>query len=192
MSKKAGKKKGIVPLKLQVPLAVVLAIVFVFLLNARLKGGRNGDAMPVPPVDDKVAAADTSVFDCGQRVALLMDKISAEQPRGRLDGEPLPDLAGDPFVKPDNAAAGTGIDEHDPQRAEQRNRYQSREAFIESLTLQATLVDGDANLALINGTLVAENDMMGSFSVVEIEERTALLSDETGNVLLTMKGDDTL
>jgi|GEM_PF-2612604 len=191
MSSKAGRKKSIVPLKLQVPLAVVLAVVFIFLLNARLRGGRHDSGVRVPAVQDKVACADATVADCEQRLGVLMEKITARKPRGQLHAEPPPDLAGDPFVKPHRAAVGDRIDEHDPQRAEPKERRQSREAFIESLTLQATLVDGDANLALINGTLLTENDTMGPFSVVKIEERTALLSDVTGTVLLTMKGDDT-
>ena len=192
MSNKARRSKSIVPFKLQVPLAVVLAVVFIFLLNARLRGGRHDNGMRVPAVEDKVACADPTVVDCEQRVGLLVDKITAQEPRGQFEEEPLPDLAGDPFVKPDSAAARRASDEHGSQREEQKNRYQSREAFIESLTLQATLVDGDANLALINGTLLTENDTLGPFRVVKIEERTALLSDEAGNVLLTMKGDDTL
>ena len=192
MSHKAGRNKSIVPPKLQVPLAVVLAIVFIFLLSARLKGASDNDGPRVPTVEDKAASAHAVVRDDGHRIALLMDKINARERYEELDDEPLQELAGDPFVKPGRAAAGNTPEGDDMGRAEHRDRYQSREAFIESLTLQATLVDGDANLALINGMLVTENDTMGPFSVVKIEERTAFLSDETGSVLLTMKGDETL
>jgi len=189
MSNKTGRKKSIVPLKLQVPLAVVLAVVFVFLLNSRLRGSRQDNNVEVPALEEKVASADVTELDCEQRLDWLMDRIATPELCGRSEEEPLPELAGDPFVKPDRAGDGNRTD---AQRGEPGDRYRSREDFIESLTLQATLVDGDRNLALINDTLLAEKDTIGPFNIVRIGERTVVLSDETGNVLLTMKGDDTL
>ena len=61
---------------------------------------------------------------------------------------------------------------------------------MESLTLQATLIDGDRRFVLINGTLFAEEDSIGAFKIVEIGERAASLKDDRGSVLLKMEGDD--
>ena len=192
MTRKNKRRKSLVPLRLQIPLAVVLAILFLFLLNARLRGRRDAGGVLVPAVEEKAAAADMAPVDCDRRISSLIDKISAEAPSDKREEEPLPELAGDPFVKPDRTAKRRARNGLDPLCGEDNEANQSREAFMNSLILQATLIDSDMNLALINGKLLAESDMIGPFNIVKIGERVAFLSDESGNVLLKMKGDDTL
>ena len=194
MTGKNKSKRSLVPLRLQIPLAVLLGIVFVFLLNARFRGGRVGQSVSVPAVGDKAAAADVTAVEPDQRIGLLIDKISAEGLTGTLEDETLPDLAGDPFLKPDRSAAKGRLHGPDSRGHAQEgdDDGRSREELIKSLTLTATLIDSGTNLALINGMLRGENDMIGPFNVVKIQERAAFLRDDSGTVLLKMKGDDTL
>ena len=192
MTRKNKRKKSLVPLRLQIPLAVVLGILFLLLLNARLKGRRDAGGIPLPAVEEKAAAADIATVDCDRRITSLIDKISAEAPSDQREEEPLPELAGDPFVKPERTARRRALNGLNPLCGEDNEVERSREAFMSSLVLQATLIDGDMNLALINDKLLAQSDTIGPFNIVKIGERAALLSDESGTVLLKMKGDDTL
>ena len=193
MASKKKSKKSVVPHKLQIPLAILLGIVFIFVLNSRLKGRRTAQGASAPATQDEVVTADVAVSDSGRWVDALIDKITNEEPK--REHVTLPDLAADPFVKPDRRPkkflhSGS---EH-AQRPQENDTYagQSREQFLESLTLQATLIDGHERFALINDTLYGESDTIGAFKIVRIGERAASLKDNCGRVILKMKGDDLL
>ena len=131
--------------------------------------------------------------DSERRVEVLIDKVSDEKPK--REHSPLPALAWDPFAKPERPHNRAAFNEtEEVQRAMERDVYdgQSREQFVESLTLQATLIDGNRRFVLINDTLFAEEDNIGAFKIVEIGERAASIDDGRGSILLEMEGDDLL
>jgi hypothetical protein len=189
MMARKKSKKSVVPRKLQVPLAILLGIVFIFLLKGRLSGRSAAEGEAAPAARDEVVTAEVGPTDSERRVDDLIDKITQDEPEP--EREVLPRLAGDPFAKPPRPAArvsGTP----DAHRHEQDDAYdgRSRDQFVEGLNLQATLIDGDKRFVLINGMLFAEKDRIGAFKIVEIGERAASLRDDRGSVLLKMKGDD--
>jgi len=191
MARKKKSRKSVVPHKLQIPLAIVLGIVFILMLNSRLKSRRTAEGRPAPAARDEVVPAEVQSSGSESRVDVLIDKLT--QNHAKPEREVLPRLPGDPFVKPKRPAGriSNGDPEHS-NRAQEQDVYdgQSRDQFLQSLTIQATLIDGDKRFVLINGTLFAEKDSIGAFKIVEIGERAASLSDERGSVLLKMKGDD--
>jgi len=193
MAGKKKSKKSVVPRKLQIPFTIVLGTVFIFVLSSRLKGRRTAEGTPAPAASDEVVTAEVGPSDSERRVDALIDKIAQAEPKPQREDEVLPRLAGDPFVKPPRppervASGGSKA----VRRAQEDDAYdgRSREQFVESLTLQATLIDGDKRFVLINGTLFAEKDSIGAFRIIQIGERAASLSDDRGSVLLKMKGDD--
>jgi hypothetical protein len=188
MASKSKGKKSIFPLKLQIPLAILLGIVFILMLNAKLKGRRTAQGEPDNAVTAQVASTDSE-----HRVDELLDMISKEKPKSERERGPLPDLPGDPFAKPKRPPKTIlpGDPEHlNGTQEDDAFGGQSREGFVGSLTLRATLIDGDKKFVLINDTLYGENDTIGAFKIVEIRERSATLKDDRGPVLLEMKGDD--
>lgn len=204
LKSKKKKKRSAILLKLQIPVAIVLGIVFVFLLNARLRGSRAAGGAEQRPANDAAVIEETvEVNSDGRRIDSLLDTISGE---GREDSshattDEMPGLRSDPFADP-KATAGTGVigrlrqisGEILSQRGSEddRERYggKTREDFIETLTLQATLKDGDLGIAMINDRLYAESFSVGPFRLLRVGERVALLADDAGRVLLTMKGDE--
>ena len=193
MASKKKSKKSVIPLKLQIPFAILLGIVFVLLLNSRLKGLRNDKGTPAPGSTNTVETAEVLPGDSEQRVEILIDKVSDEKPK--REHSPLPALASDPFAKPERPyRKAAGNEPEEVKRAMEREVYdgQSREQFVASLTLQATLIDGDRRFVLINDTLFAEKDNIGAFKIVEIGERAAFIDDGRGSMLLEMEGDDLL
>jgi len=188
MADKKKSKKGIVPLKLQIPFAMVLGIVFIFLLTSRLRDRRTAQGAPAATEPDEMVTSEVARTDSEHRVAELLDKISRQEPE--IERGPLPLLSNDPFARPKRSSI---VSEH-VQGAQKDDAYggQSREAFVGALTLRATLIDGDQRFVLINDTLYCENDTIGAFKIVEIRERSAALNDDRGPVLLEMKGDDLL
>ncbi len=199
MNSKNKEKKSAIPPKLQISLAIVLGIVFMFLLTARLRG-----RLPSPAVNDEPSSDETAAMTSRQRrVGLLIDEISGkEEGSGNATEQELPELPSDPFAEPDRTTSRGVLSKlgrlprglRSQQRGGEDNGGEydgkSREEFIESLALQATLRDGNLRIALISGKLCAENCTIGRFKLVKVGERVALLSDDTGNVLLRMKGDD--
>ena len=187
MARKTKRKKSVVPLRLQIPLAILLGIVFIFLLKARLTGRRTAEGRPAPAAQDEVVTAEAESSDSERRVDALIDKITQEEPEP--EREVLPRLAGDPFAKP-RRPVGQLVAGNPGAAQQAQDDRRSRDQFVESLTLQATLIDGDKKFVLINGTLFAEKDSIGAFKIVEIGERAASLKDDRGTVLLKMKGED--
>ena len=116
--------------------------------------------------------------------------ISKEKPKSEHERGPLPDLPGDPFAKPKRPPKTILPGDPEHLNGTQEDDGQSRDQFVQSLMLQATLIDGDKKFVLINDTLYGENDTIGAFKIVEIGERSATLKDDRGPVLLEMKGDD--
>ncbi len=195
MARKNKIRKSVVPLKLQIPLAIVLGIVFIVVLNSRLRDRRSTEGRPASAAPDEVVTAGVESGDPERRVDALIDKITGEEPNHQRDDEILPRLAGDPFVKPKRPSGrdSASYPEHS-NGAQEKDAYdgRSRDQFVQSLALQATLIDGDRRFVIINGTLFAEKDTIGAFKIAEIGERAASLTDERGSVLLKMKGDDLL
>ena len=188
MARKKKSKKSVVPLKLQIPLAILLGIVFIFLLKGRLSGRSTAEGRPAPAVPDEVVTAEVESSDSERRVDALIDKITRDEPEP--EREVLPRLAGDPFAKPRRPVGRVVAGNPGAARDDEAYDGRSRDQFVEGLTLQATLIDGDKKFVLINGTLFAEKDCIGAFKIVEIGERAASLRDDRGSVLLKMKGDD--
>lgn len=194
MRSKNKKKKRVLPAKLQIPLAIVLGIAFIFLLNARLKGRGTAQGAPVPTVEDDQVNPRVTAADSRRRVQELLDKIGEMESEDESEPGSLPDLVGDPFADPYGpplriAASDLGRGRQQEQDADDK---QARAKFLDDLTLQATLMDGNARLAFIDDTLFAENDTIGAFKIVGIRERAAFLDDGGGIVILNMKGDDPL
>lgn len=190
MARKKKSKRSIVPLKLQIPLAIVLGIVFILMLNAKLKGRRTAQGAPAPDEPDNTVTAQVASTDSEHRVDELLDMISNEKPKSERERGLLPDLPGDPFAKPKRKPKAILPDDPEYLNGTQLADGQSRDQFVQSLTLQATLIDGDKKFVLIGDTLYGENDTIGAFKIVEIRERSATLKDDRGPVLLEMKGDD--
>jgi hypothetical protein len=195
MSSKRETGKSVVPRKLQIPLAIILGALFVFLLTARLRGRESAQGAPVPSADGEATATQTATADSQHRVDALIEKINEEEPRRhdeRGSGSP-PNLVGDPFLVPQKSSARVVAGKlGDRPRSQEEQNAEARARFVESLTLQATLIDGDSRFALIDGTLFAENDSVGAFKIVGIGERSAFLDDGHGTAFLKMKGDDLL
>jgi hypothetical protein len=195
MRSKNKKKKSVVPSKLQIPVAIVLGIAFICLLSARFKGRGTAQGAPVPTVEDGQVTPRVTAADSGRRVQELLDKISRMESQDEREPGWLPDLPVDPFADPYGPPAriaASGPSARQGAQDERSSDEQIRAAFLDGLTLQATLMDGDARLAFIDDTLFAENDTIGAFKIVGIRERAAFLDDGGGIVVLKMKGDDPL
>lgn len=202
MSSKNRRKKSIVPPKVQIPLTIVLGIVFIFLLTARLRDrGTAGSAVP-SAVGAEPSGAQTAKASSSQlRINSLIDKIAGDEQEGDADAtlQETPEPPSDPFVEPDGRGALNKLGRLSREfRSQQRggedsggeNERRSREEFIRSLTLEGTLRDGNVGIAVISGKLYAEDDNVGRFKLVRVGERIAFLADDAGNVRLKMKGDD--
>lgn len=196
MKSKSKGKKSVIPARLQIPLTIVLGLVFVLVLSARLRGrGTAAQEAADLAAGDSQVTADATAADSQHRVDALIDKISEEAPEHEQERETgsvpvLPvDPFADPYGPPVRTAAGTAASR---QRAQDEQDEEARASFVEGLTLQATLIDGEDKFAFIDDTLFYKNDTIGAFRIVAIGERAALLDDGNGPVLLEMKGDDLL
>jgi len=204
----SNKKKSIIPPKLQVPVTVVLGLMFILMLGVQLKRAQTSKRKP--PTDAATAVTtETSpeqrdVADAKQRLDVLVRRISSvarpEEHEVAAPSRPR----WDPFVRPESVdtkirrAKGDTLNAQpeSEQGARVRNRDlyggQSREQLIERLTIQGTVLDGNARLAIIDGRMFAQGDHLGPFRIVRIGECSALLRDNNGDELIKMKGDEEL
>lgn len=195
MRSKNKEKKSVLASKLQIPVAIVLGIAFICLLSARLKGRGTAQGAPVPTVEDEQVTPRVTAADSRRRVQELLDKIGEMESQDEREPGWLPDLPGDPFADPYGPPlriAASDVGRRLGEQEQDANDEQARARFLDGLTLQATLMDGNARLAFIDDTLFAENDTIGAFKIVGIRERAAFLDDGGGIVVLKMKGDDLL
>jgi hypothetical protein len=141
MKSKSNKKKSVVPAKMQIPIAIILGIVFICLLNAKLKGRGTAQGAPVPTVEDEQGTPRVTASDSRRRVQELLDKISEMESQDEREPGWLPDLSGDPFADPYGPPARTVASGRDSGRRGQdkdSNDEQARGRFRQ-LSWTATL-----------------------------------------------------
>lgn len=102
-------------------------------------------------------------------------------------------LAKNPFL-PLGEDAGTRRAKSERAKADEQQRQRDQRARrlrmeFRALTLQSVM-NGARPVAVISGQLVRPGDRIGSFTVVSIDRRSAMLAAEGGNYRLMMAGPD--
>ena len=202
MTDKPKGKKSVLPLKLQVLIAVVLGTLFIFLLVSRLKGMRPDEVTESPTkTEESSIKEEPGASHPNPEIDIFIEKLSREQEEKNISHLPSPDSLSDPFTEPARRSEGilSKVGQMLPmleslpdtiQKDDHENDRQSREEYINSLSLKGTLIDGNARFAVINSRLYAENDDLGKFKITRIEERAVLIEDGIGDVMIRMGEDD--
>lgn len=184
-----ASKKSLVPLKVQVPAAIVLASVLVALLVFRgMKN--NGDA------DSTVQAANRDMD-----VAIVPEIAQERVPLNDLNNLVLsfqgqsesatraPTLKTNPFLIPEDAFSTILPDqaEFEGEEEDSSDPDVSRARELHSVVLTGTSKIGERYMAIVDGMVLGEGDRIGGYVIVEVGEGVLFLENRRGVRIVRMK-----
>lgn len=186
-----ARKKSLIPVKLQVPAAFVLAIVFVSLLVFRAMKSEGDTKATVQAANLDVYAIDVpKTLHERMPVNDLRNLIFNFQDKSESESEPvLPLLTRNPFLIPDDAFTRALPDQADfDEELELRSgsdRSQVKE--LNSIVLTGTSKIGDRYMAIVDGMVLGEGDRIAGYTIVEVGEGILYLENRRSARIVRMK-----
>lgn len=182
-------KKSLIPIKVQVPAAFVLGIVFVALLVFRaLKNEGDTDATVhaanydvYATVESGIAYERMPVRKLGVLIQNFQDKSSVE----RYVSTPEQN----PFLIPEDAftRALSDMDNFDDETDTSSDMDYSRARELNSIVLTGTSKIGDRYLAIVDGMVLGEGDQIDGYTIVGVGEGILYLKNKRSTRIVRMK-----
>ena len=177
--------KSLIPPKAQIPVAVVLGILFALLLVWRFGFGAQEETESVVSLIPEVDAAEIGVSLDDLRE--ILKELQVDTPEGKAEGEDegqLPLLSGNPFrwaqaPSPRPGALGANAGEGEGS-VQEPVRGPSRESRLNSLVLSGTCVLEGSSTAIVGERYVKVGDVVEGFTIQEIRESELTLADDVG------------
>lgn len=195
-------RRTTIPPKAQIPVAIVLGILFVFLVWFRLVLPRFSAPAAAPVAAGQSAPAPVAaiplVAPVGQESTLfindmimLLAEAKATIGEGAAKETEAPPLKRNPFEMRQEGSAGDGVSRSREgsglsQAELEIQRYEQRGYILDSLELTATLQVGRRWLAVIDGRTLAVGDRIEGFTIKDIGERSVVLEDDGGTASIPM------
>ena len=182
--------RSLIPPKVQVPIAIGLACVFVIVLVWRFYPRQSVEGIPASSEDAESPPVEISLGDLRRLVADLQPDDVAH-----VTAQPtLPQLVRNPFRwrvediphrRKGGSAEPAEVPAEDNTLSELLQTV-AREESLKSLSLLGTCIAGETGIALVNGRYVRPGDAIAGFTVREIREREIVVADELGSEVVVM------
>ena len=182
-------KKSLIPLKIQVPAAIVLAFVFVALLVFRTMKN-DGDTDSTVQAANRDLHAMTGLETSRERVPVseLRNLILNFQDEPQAEPD-VPQLERNPFLIPEDAFTGALPDQADfdgePDGTSVLDLSRARE--LNSMILTGTSKIGDRYMAIVNGMVLGKGDRIDGYTIVEVGEGILIIENRRGVRIVRMK-----
>lgn len=182
-------KRSLIPAKIQVPAAIVLAIVFATLLAFRAMKN-DGDADTTVQDTNHVVYATSGPETVGERMPVsdLGDLVFKFQDKPEPAPE-FPVLERNPFLIPEDAFTKALPDRGDfdvePTTKSDLDRSGARE--LNSIVLTGTSKIGDQYMAIVDGMVLREGDRIAGYTIVEVGEGILYLENRRSARIVRMK-----
>ena len=186
------KKKSTIPENAQVPVAIVMAVLFAIILAWRFWPKED---IPAATPEMLLLQAQPAAGDIQGDVFRLRGLLSSLRQDG-LGASPKPPgerrLVRNPFSPTSWEQAQALLEEAAslyetlPPLEVAVFEAQDREERIAMLTLTATVLKHDFRMAMVNGQYVREGDLIDGFRVHAIKEKCILLRDKVGETMLSI------
>jgi hypothetical protein len=185
-----ARKKSLVPIKAQIPLALCLAVAFALVLAWRFRPQDERKAAAAPQAKPAATAEATDSPVAIDDLRALLKKIKTGEKPAAPAETPMQAPIHDPFRTPPPEVAPAVVEappepEIDPavQAIEARAR---RDTALENLKLTGTCLAGSERVALINGRCLRPGASVDGFQVREVREREVVLEDEFGPAVVRL------
>lgn len=180
-------KKGVIPPKAQVPVAVVLSVLFVCVLALRFGGGER-DAVAATPNEIPADQPMVSVDD----LRTVLARIEARKEDRMTREGSMPELARNPFLAPLEPAVAKVALRPEPVSIELLAppvpTGPTRADRLRSIELTAICISNGRSIAVIGGEYLAAGDEIAGFMIKAINDGEAVLEDELGLKILRLEG----
>ena len=182
-------KRSLIPAKVQVPAAIVLAISFVVLLVFRaVKNEGDADATVQAANHDVYAMAGPETLHERMPVNDLRNLIFNFQDKPETAPE-IPPLERNPFLIPEDAFTRALPEQADfdgePDGTSVLDLSRARE--LNSMVLTGTSKIGDRYMAIVNGMVLGKGDRIDGYTIVEVGEGVLFLESKRGVRIVRMK-----
>lgn len=184
-----ARKKSLIPVKIQIPAALVLAVFFVALLVFRASKS-DGDRNATVQAANYDAHTITGSEAFSERVAVddLRNRILNFQ--NKPETEPVtPRLEQNPFLIPEDAFTRAMPDRADlgdePDVTSELDRSRARE--LNSMILTGTSKIGDQYMAIVDGIVLGKGDRIDGYTIVEVGEGILIIENRRGVRIVRMK-----
>ena len=177
-----ASKKSTIPVNAQIPVAIILSIMFAFLLLYQFGPLGSEDEAP----DTVILSVDeTEVQVSVDDVKSLLADIQADKIQRVSQATTAPPLSRDPFRRAGfHVSAGEPGEDTKPTTESELLRM--HEERLRSLRLSATSLMSGNTIAIINGRLLRVGDSIEGFVIQEVRKREVILEDEIGKESIQM------
>jgi len=186
----ASKSKSIIPLRAQIPAAVIGAIILTLLLIRQFGPGQNEKGQPLNQAE---ASTTDSAVPMVELESLLAD-VHANYVERVERTKHLPPLSGNPFRLPGIPEDGLPSNEDGVIEGSLAIEpdVPTRDEILASMILTGSCVVGETSMAIVNGQYFKAGERIGSFVVWEVRERELVIADGEGIEVLRMAEPDWL
>ncbi len=182
-------KKSLIPLKFQIPAAIVLALVFVALLVFRAvrSDGDTDSTVQAANIDTHAIASPETMLErvpVGDLRNLILNFQHGPQTEPNK-----PPLERNPFLIPEDAFTRALPEQadFDGELVGTSELDRSRARELNSMVLTGTSKIGDRYMAIVNGMVLGEGDRTDGYTIVEVGEGVLFLENKRGARIVRMK-----
>lgn len=181
-------KKSLIPANAQVPVAIVLAILFTLLLWWRFAPKKEAEETTTV----MISSGETEVEVSLDELQTILAEIQAGRIKHASRGTSVPTLLKNPFERLEKVPMPDPLleieNESDPRNDERLLEIRQREhdQQLATMALTATGITGKSAIALINGKYFKVGDMVEGFVVKKIREREVTIEDQLGTEIIRM------
>ena len=182
-------KKSLIPLKIQVPAAIVLAIAFVALLVFRAvkNDGDTDSTVQAANIDTHAMTSPETLLErvpVGDLRNLILNFQHGPQTKPNI-----PPLERNPFLIPEDAFTRALPEQADfdgePVGTSDLDLSRARE--LNSMVLTGTSKIGDRYMAIVNGMVLGKGDRIDGYTIVEVGEGVLIIENSRSVRIVRMK-----